>query len=383
MKFIHTADWHLGRKLGGQSLLNEQREALNLLLAHVREHRPDALLLSGDVYDRAVPPPDAVALLDDVLSDLHAQGVPVVMIAGNHDGAERLSFLRGPLSRQQVHVTGWPGAGSEPVVLRDEHGDVQIHSVPFADPVVTRWRLQQDVSTFEDAMEACLGPVRAARTPGVRQVLLAHAHVAGANATPGAERRLSASGNDTVNVSTFDGFDYVALGHLHAPQDVGGLPHVRYSGSLYKYCFDEDHEKGALLVEMDGAGACTCTPLPLQVGRDVRRIEAEFQELLDFPEEFAPADDYLSVTLRDRTQVRDAIYRLREKYPNVLEVQYLQLDAPRVSGTSTRDARIHTPLELFESFYQDVHGQFLTFEDRVVLEGLIDRDTRQAQEVTL
>lgn len=384
MRFIHTADWHLGRKLAGQSLLTEQHEALQQLLEYVERHRPDALLISGDVYDRAVPQPDAVALLDGVLDRLHALHVPVVMIAGNHDSAERLAFLRGVLRHQDVHVTGWPAREPTPVVLRDAHGEVHIHSVPFAEPAVVRSRIDADIApNHAAAMVACLVPIRAAWQERARHVLLAHAHVAGATAGPSTQRRVSASRHEIIPVGTFEHFHYVALGHLHEPHAVGGHLHVQYPGSLYKYAFDEPHEKRALLVDLDHAGRCTVEILPLRPGRDVRRIEGHFEQIINFPEQFGAADDYLSVTLHDRTHVEDAIYKLRQRYPNVLDVKYVAQDAPLTAQSERRDVRVHTPLDLFEDFYRDVHGKPLTSEDRELLAGLLEDSSRQDREVTV
>ena len=231
-------------------------------------------------------------------------------------------------------------------------------------------------------MDACLSPIRSAWPEGARHVLLAHGHVAGAKATPGAERRLSASGNETVPPAAFEGFHYVALGHLHEPQVVGGHRHIQYPGALYKYSFDEPHSKGALLVTLGSDGCCEVETLPLHAQRDVRRIEGVCEELLDYSSEFGEVDDYLSVTLRDRSHVRDAIYKLRQRYPNVLEVKYLALDVPRLSSGERRDVRVHTPLDLFEDFYRDVQGATLTFEDRAILEELLDESDRQRREVT-
>uniref|UniRef100_UPI00107510BC metallophosphoesterase family protein n=1 Tax=Deinococcus fonticola TaxID=2528713 RepID=UPI00107510BC len=192
MRFIHTADWHLGRRLGGESFLPAQRQILEQLIHFVHSDRPDAILISGDLYDRAVPPPEAVEVLNDVLVQLQALNVPVIVIAGNHDSAERLAFLRHLLRHQNLHITGWPEVDPKPLVLQDEWGAVHFHCVPFCEPAVVRSRLgASDVRTFDEAMAACLQPIRASLNLNARHVLLAHGSVLGARTTPSSERRLT------------------------------------------------------------------------------------------------------------------------------------------------------------------------------------------------
>lgn len=383
MRFIHTADWHLGRRLGGESLLPAQRHVLTQLVQFARDTQPDAFVISGDLYDRAVPPPEAVQLLSETLSALHAQGIPVLVVAGNHDSAERLAFLRDLLRHQHVHFTGWPETQPTPVVLSDDWGEVHFHSVPFAEPVVVRTQLNvPEVHSFDEAMAACLAPIRAKFQPGTRHVLVTHAFVSGAAATPGSERRLTLNGDETVRMDHLDGFHYVALGHLHEQQRVSNQDHVRYAGSILKYCFDEEAQtKGFLMVELDASGQCTVQAHPLAPLRDVRRVQGHFEDLRRFPEEFGPTDDYLSVTLLDQQPVKDAITLLRQRYPNVLELRYAQIDAPTPQNHVRRDAREHGMLDLFDDFYRDVYNQTLSTEQRAVLTDILERDALQQREV--
>lgn len=384
MRFLHTADWHLGRRFGGQSLIEEQGHVLRQFVDLTREFRPDAVLISGDIYDRAVPPPEAVQLLNDVLADLHAQGIVVVLIAGNHDSAERLAFLRDLLRHQHVHVSGWPSARPVPVVLRDDWGEVHVHAVPFAEPALVRARLADpDVHSFEDAMNVCLAPIRRDRDTNARHVLLAHAFVTGANPSRGSERRLALNGDETVGPHHFQDFHYVALGHLHEPQSIPGHEHVRYAGSILKYSFDEERqEKGVLLVDMDAEGHCEVRHVPLTPKRDVRRVQGYFQDFLNFPADSGLTDDYLSITLLDPQYMRDAIHVLRQRFPHILELRYEQVETPAPQQFTRRDAQEHTMLDLFEDFYRDVYAQTLTPEQREVLISVLERDALTQREVS-
>ena len=298
MRFLHTSDWHLGRLFHRVHLTEDQAFVLDQFVDLARRERPDAVLISGDIYDRAVPPPEAVRLLDDTLSRLTLDlGIPTVVIAGNHDGPDRLAFGSRLLAGGGLHLFGLPGPAPEPIRLEDAHGPVFIHAVPYAEPPVVREAF--GVETVHDhhaAMVACLDAVRSVHPEGARSVVLAHAFVAG-GAGSESERPLSVGGAGTVEASAFAGFDYVALGHLHRPQSLA-RDRLVYAGSLLKYSFDEaTHRKSVSLVEMDAAGACTVERIALTPRREVRRISGLHAELLAAAAE-DPAREYNSVMLR-------------------------------------------------------------------------------------
>jgi exonuclease SbcD len=380
LRILHTSDWHLGRALHEESLLADQAWALDRLVDAVKRESPDAVVVAGDVYDRAVPPPEAVALLDDVLTRLAALGVPVVVIAGNHDSAERLSFGARLLEARGVHLRGALERAHEPVELP---GKGFVYALPFVEPELVRGVTgDETIRGHAAATAAALSLARAdAAARSLPTVLVAHAFVQGAAQTPDSERPVVVGTAGSVPADTFAGFDYVALGHLHAPQEVA--PSVRYSGSLLKYSFAEvDHEKSALLVEVTRGGA-TARPLVLGARRDVVRLRGTLADLLSRPELEPHRGDLVEATLEDEGYVLDARRRLQERFPHVLNVVRSALSAApaqgsfgeRVAGAGTDD------LKLFESFFERVTGVVAGPDHRQVLAdalGEIDRRERAA-----
>lgn len=362
MRFLHTADWHLGRVLHGQPLLPDQAQVLEQLVDLVRQGGLDALLLCGDVYDRSVPPADAVALLDDVISEIVLGcRVPVIMIAGNHDGPERLAFGSRVLHQEGLHVTGPLPEESSPLRLADDHGPVSFHSIPFAVPSVVRHVLQEeDVHTHQQAMARLAERERRAPQRAARSVLLAHAFVSGGESSD-SERPLTVGGAEQVAPECFAGFDYVALGHLHRPQTP--VPErVRYSGSLMKYSFSEvAHTKSVDLVEMDARGVCSIEPIRLKPPRDLRLIAGTFEGIVSCFDPDAPGrQDYIQVRLAERLPPLDAMARLRELYPNVLSIERDFVPADSTGPVLREDHRKLSDLDLFRRFYEDVSGEPLS-----------------------
>src|SRR5215213_2888033 len=259
MRLLHTADWHLGRLFHGASLLDDQAHLLEQFVDVARAAKPDVILVAGDIYDRAVPPPEAVQVLDDVLSRLVIDlKLPVVHIAGNHDSPGRLNFGSRLLAERRLYVTGHLPPRCEPLVLNDRHGPVLFYGVPYAEPSTVRQCLECDgLNDHNAATGAVLDRIRENHPSGERAVVVAHAFVAGGRECE-SERPLSVGGAGTVDATAFAGFHYAALGHLHSPQVLAGC-NVRYSGSLMSYSFDEvGQAKGVYVVEMDGTGACAC-----------------------------------------------------------------------------------------------------------------------------
>ena len=284
MRFLHTADWHLGRQFYQASLIEDQAHVLDQFVDLAKQSRVDAVLVCGDVYDRALPPPDAVALLDETLERLVLDAkVPVLMIAGNHDSPERLGFGASLLRKQGCHISGPLRGTLETLVLEDEKGPVRFISLPYADPPMVRQVLEQaDLVGHDAAVAALTEQARTLCEAGERLVMLGHCWVNGGTASE-SERPLTVGGAGMVGAKRFEGFDYVALGHLHRPQKVAD--HIHYSGSLLKYSFSEvDHKKSANLIEMDDRGSVTVERVPLSPKRDVRIIEGLLSEILDGPQ---------------------------------------------------------------------------------------------------
>lgn len=382
MRLLHTADWHLGRALHGASLVEDQSHVLDQLVTLAADARVDAVLISGDVYDRSVPPPDAVELLDDVLSRLIlGVGIPVVMIAGNHDSPGRLGFGARVLRKQGLFVRAYPEADPEPIAVVDRHGPVHILALPFAEPSLVRERVSADAVRNQDAgLRALLKGARAAVPKGERAVLMAHAFVAGGTPSD-SERPLTVGGAGQVGVGRFRGFDYVALGHLHRPQRMGS-DRVWYSGSLLKYSFEEARQpKSVNIVEIGADGACQVECVRLSPRRDVRCLRGRLRELLARPLEIESRDDYLRVTLEDEEPLFDPLGKLREVYPNVLELERPFLAASPEIGR-LGDHRRLDELVLFERFFTEVTGQGLSLDQRKAFAGTVDALRESDREAT-
>jgi DNA repair protein SbcD/Mre11 len=380
MRFIHTGDWHLGKLLRERSLVEDQLFALRGLVRLAEEVQPDAVVVAGDIYDRAVAPTDAVRVLDEVLASLTLDlRVPVVMIAGNHDSAARLDYLNGLVTRVGLHVVGTVCAEPHGVVVTGKDGvDVRFWPLAYTDPETARCHLgRTDIRTHEAVLVAQLERVRAL-ADDARSVVVAHAFVTGAQPSE-SERPLSVGGSGEVSRDVFEGFDYVALGHLHRPQRVG--ERVRYAGSLLKYSFDEaDHRKSVAVVDVDGAGAVTVEERHLAVRRDLVRLRGSFDEVRERPDAGDYADAYVEVVLTDTDAVLDPMQKLRAVYPNILSLRretWLAETRAResldVGGMSTRD--------LFAEFFREVTDQELSEAQQDEVDGALTAAGREEREV--
>jgi len=356
LKLLHTSDWHLGRSLHEASLLDDQAWVLERFVQLVKEERPDAVLVAGDIYDRAVPPSDAVELLDEVLTRLAELGPRVVLTAGNHDSPERLSFGARLLAGRGVHLCGTLAGASRPIEIP---GKGFVYGVPFLDPEEVR-TLERDESirSHATATERVVGRARAdAEARTLPTVLVGHAFVQGASATPESERPIVVGTAGNVPAETFRGFDYVALGHLHAPQEV--TPGVRYSGSLLKYSFSEaDQVKGVLVVEVERGRPAVTRAVPLGARRDVARISGRLADLLADPAHAAHQGHLLEVTLDDEGYVLDARRKLQERFPHVVSVRRRELELAIGQGQYARAVAEagQDDTKLFEAYFREVAG---------------------------
>ncbi len=383
MRFIHTADWHLGRLFHGVHLTEDQAHILQQFTDFVRDSKPDAIVVAGDIYDRSIPPTDAVELLNDTVSEIVlGLKVPMLIIAGNHDSPERLGFGSSLLAQQQLHMIYDVEQVGAPVRFEDDHGAVDVVGIPYAEPAVVRGRLEaESVKDHSAAMQALLGRVQPAKGKKSRSILIAHAFVTGGKVSD-SERPLSVGGSENVPKSTFTGYDYVALGHLHRPQAVG--PKLHYSGSLMKYSFSESsHSKSVNLVEMDAKGKCSVEEVSFSPRRDVRRIKGHLKKILEEPPGRKAKNDYLMVTLLDKGAILDAMGKLREVYPNVLHIERLQLGSGDGAAGRNIDHRKMNDEELFSAFFAEVTGEELTSAQRTSYDetvGAMRREEREAGE---
>jgi exonuclease SbcD len=374
VRFVHTSDWHLGRLFHGVHLTDDQAHVLAQLVDLLADERPDALIVAGDVYDRAVPPVEAVQLLDEVLAKIVLDlKIPTVVIAGNHDSAERLGFGSRLLRDRGLYVTGALSGAAATVSFEDEHGPVDLVPIPYASPEATRAFLDdEEVRGHDAALRALTARARDGVRDGARSVAVAHAFVTGAS-TSESERPLTVGGTGEVGADVFDGFSYTALGHLHRPQNVGS-ERVRYSGSLLKYSFSEaDHGKSVSIVELDATGAVTVDERALAPRRDVRVLEGRFDDLLKAPAA-SDDEDYLLVRLQDEQMILDVMARLRDRYPNVLHVERPEASFASTSGAAGLDHNRMTPLQLFDAFWKDLRpDDELDDEARATLKAAIAR----------
>ena len=380
MRFLHTADWHLGKLLHGVHLTDDQRGLLDQLCDLVAEHEPDAVLMAGDVYDRSVPPADAVQVLDDTLSRLVVDlDTPVVLIAGNHDSPDRLEFGARIVRDRGLHVFSALQAEPGIVTFHDAHGPVHVAGLPYAEPPTARHVFDDDaIRTHDDVLKAQADAARAHLPDGERSIAVAH--VFAQNGTlADSERTLAVGGADRVAISRFDGFDYVALGHLHRRQTVDSAEHIRYAGSLMKYSFNEvAHSKSACLVEMDATGDVSVETLPLVPDRDLRKLQCAFADITSENgalDDDGASTDYLWVTLEDDGPVRDAMSRIRDVYPNALHVEqpYRQQEASDLEALA-QEVQSGSLDEVFTQFFTHVLDRdALTDAQESVLTDALDR----------
>ncbi len=354
MRFFHLSDLHLGKKLGEASLIDDQRHILSQIAAAVRAEAPDAVLIAGDVYDRAVPPAEAVGLLDDFLTVLAGCGTAVVLISGNHDSAERLAFGGRLMAARNVHIAPAFDAGHAkvtPVVLEDRHGPVCVWPLPFIKPAHVRAALPDaPAASYTEAVRAAIGEMGV--DPSLRNVLVCHQYVTGSLRSESEETPVG--GLDNGDASAFEAFDYVALGHLHRPQ-TAGRDTVRYCGSPLKYSFSEaKDEKSVTVVELGPKGDARIRTLPLTPARELRELRGAYDELTLLSNyRDTPREDYLHITLTDEEDVPDALSKLQVIYKNLLKLDY---DNARTRRNRTVDApqaaALRSPSQLLSDFYE-------------------------------
>lgn len=356
MKLVHLSDLHIGKRVNEVSMLDEQAYILTEILHRIDEVTPDAVLISGDVYDKSVPPAEAVTLLDDFLCRLAKRRLQVFLIAGNHDSAERLAFGSRLIEQTGIHISPVYDGTVPSYTLEDEHGKVYFYLLPFVKPAhVRRYFPDAEIESYTDAIRVAVENMHV--DENCRNVLLAHQFVTGAATCESEE--ISVGGSDNVDAAVFAPFDYVALGHLHGPQNVGSN-RIRYCGTPLKYSFSEaEHYKSLTVVELGEKGKVHLETLPLQPRHDMRQIRGTFAQLTDraFYDGTA-TDDYLHIILTDEEDVPEAMGRLRMIYPNMMKLSY---DNTRtrtnqiVDGAA--DVKHKTPLELFEELYEKQNNQ--------------------------
>ncbi|RFU70393.1 exonuclease SbcCD subunit D [Peribacillus saganii] len=377
MKFIHTADWHLGKIVHGVHMTEDQRLVLQQFIEVVDEERPDAVVIAGDLYDRSVPPTEAVELLDEVLYTINVDmKTPIVAISGNHDSAERLSFGSSWYRHSNLHIQGKMPQKFEPVRLNG----VNFYLVPYAEPGVVKAMLDDDsITTHDNAMKAIVGKIEETLNPNEPNVFVGHAFVLGGKTTD-SERILSVGGSGCVASELFETFDYTALGHLHSPD---ALKHDKasYSGSLMKYSFSEAKQKKSItIVNMNPDGSFETKYRSLVPKQDMREVEGLLEELLD-PAFYQSqkTEDYLKITLHDEGSIIDPMNKLRMIYPNVLHLErkWEAVDSKRKQSFQSVKDEKKTELDLFETFYSEMTDRIFDEKKRGVMTSVIEKVKRE------
>lgn len=373
MKFLHLADLHLGKRVNGFSMLEDQAHILRQILAILDDEQPDGVLIAGDVYDKSVPSVEAVGLLDGFLTELRARGVPVLLISGNHDSPERLAFGGRVMDSCGIHISPVYDGALAPVTLHDEFGPVHVWLLPFVKPAhVRRWFPDADIESYTDAMAEAVAHMDI--DTAARNVLVTHQFVTG-GARSGSEE-LSVGGTDNVDSGVFAPFDYVALGHLHGAQHIGRET-IRYAGSPLKYSFSEaSQHKSVTVVTLGEKGDVQVRTVALTPLRELREIRGNYDELTarSFYEHTTYRSDYLHLILTDEQDVFDAMSRLRTIYPYLMTLDYDNARTRAAGGMSVpAETERRTPLELFEALYTRQNHQPMSEVQRAYIAQLMEQ----------
>ncbi|MBQ9081880.1 MAG: exonuclease SbcCD subunit D [Clostridia bacterium] len=371
MKLTHLSDLHLGKRVHEVSMIEDQQYILQQILRIIDDEQPDAVLIAGDVYDRSVPSAEAVALLDEFLVQLAERAHPVMMIGGNHDNAERLSFGSRLLAHSNIHIFGAYDGKVVPLTLSDAYGEADIWPLPFIRPVQIRHCFPDaEAESYTDAVRVAVEAMPL--VPGRRNVLVSHQFVTGAATCESEE--FSVGGTVNVDAAVFDAFDYVALGHIHNRQNIGNS-RIHYCGTPLKYSFSEaTHEKSVTVITLGAKGDLHLQLRPLVPKHDLREIRGRFAELTD-PAFYTHTncDDYLHVVLTDEQDIPEVAGRLRDIYPNILHISY-DNTRTRIGGmvADAADVAYKTDLELFEELFEQINGRAMSDEQRGCVENLIE-----------
>ena len=356
MKLIHLSDLHLGKRVNEVSMLEDQEYILRKILQIVDEQKPDGVIIAGDVYDKAIPPADAVRLFDDFLVRLSQKGTHVFVISGNHDSAERIAFGGRLMDAAGIHMSPVYSGAVKHVDLQDGYGTVHIYMLPFIKPANVRAAFEdEEVQTYTEALGCAVRHMEIDGTE--RNVLVTHQFVTGAARSESED--ISVGGTDNVDASVFAAFDYTALGHIHGPQNIGS-DRIRYCGTPLKYSFSEkDHVKSVTVVELEEKGNVRVSTVPLIPLHDMREIRGTYDALtMKSNYENTNTEDYIHAVLTDEDDVPNAMARLRTVYPNIIKLDYDNVrtrSAAQIIGAEDMERK--TEIELFDELYEKQNGQ--------------------------
>lgn len=361
MKFVHLSDLHLGKRVNGYSMIEDQKYILIKILNVIDEQKAEAVVIAGDVYDKPIPPTEAVQLFDDFLFRLVERNLQILVISGNHDSPERIAFGSRFMDKSGVHMSQVYNGKNDLVELKDKYGKVNFYMLPFVKPSnVRRFFEDEEINTYTDAVRVAVSHMNVNKK--ARNVIITHQFVTGAQRSE--SETIAVGGTDNVDSYVFDDFDYVALGHIHGPQNVGKNT-VRYCGTPLKYSFSEiSHKKSVTVVEMKEKGNVKVSTVELTPKLDMREIKGTYEELT-FKKNYenTNTEDYLHIILTDEEDVADAVAKLRCVYPNLMKLDY---DNTRTRNslalTQAEKTEKKTDTELLSEFFEKQNGKPLSDE---------------------
>ncbi|WP_025535508.1 exonuclease SbcCD subunit D [Vibrio parahaemolyticus] len=377
MKFIHTSDWHLGRQFHNVSLLEDQQAVLEQLIQYIENNPVDAVIVAGDVYDRSVPPTIAIELLNRVVKRICGElSTPMILISGNHDGAERLGFGSEQMKRSGLHIISNFEDMLTPVVIETKAaGHVAFYGMPYNDPEQVRYVYKEPVSTHDEAHKLLAEKITEQFQSEHRNILISHCFVDGAIESE-SERPLSIGGSDRVSHEHFLNFDYVALGHLHQPQKKGE-EYIRYSGSLMKYSFGEQNQKkGFTLVEIGKDGFIGAEHIELTAPHEMRIVEGELEQILEWGKTDPKNEDYLLVRLMDKHAILNPMEKLRTVYPNVLHLEKPGM-LIGVEQEMAQAKLARSEIDMFKDFFAEAQDSELSNEQEQAISNIIKQLSQQ------
>ena len=371
MKIMHLGDLHIGKTVCGYSMLDDQRYILDQIIDIAKSQSVSTVLIAGDVYDRSVPPVEGTALLEDFLTRLSDMGLKVLIISGNHDSAERLSFGSPLMKSNGIFIAKKYSGTVEKVTLSDEHGDIDFYLLPFIYPAIVREHFPNtEIKTYNDAVKAVISSINLNKEN--RSVIISHQFVTGALVSD--SEQVSVGGIDEVSAEIYSDFDYAALGHIHRPQKMAS--NLYYSGSILKYSLSEaNFDKSVPIITLEEKGNTKIEFVPLRPLRDVREIKGKYEELMS-PDYYnsIKTDDYIFACLTDEIPVPDAAAKLRSVYPYIMNISYDNITTQHIADVELKaEARLETdPLTLINDFYTSVMNKDMSEEQRKLILSLTE-----------
>ena len=372
MKFVHLSDLHLGKRVNEYSMLEDQEYILTKIINIIDDEKPSGVIIAGDVYDKSIPSAEAVQMFDDFLTRLAKRNLQVFVISGNHDSPERMSFGSRLMDQSGIHISQVYNGEIMPFSIQDEHGVVNVYMLPFVKPAHIKRFSDESIESYTDAIRVAVAEMNVDQS--ARNLLITHQFVTGA--TRSESEDISVGGSDNVDVSVFNSFDYVALGHIHSPQNCTS-ERVRYCGTPLKYSFSEAKDnKSITVVELEEKGKLSVKTVSLVPMRDMVEIKGRYNEIMlkSFYENTSYQEDYIHITLTDEEDVVDAIGKLRTVYHNLMKLDY---DNKRTRSVSQVDGAVDvetkTPIELFSDFYELQNNQPMSDEQKAFVEDLIEQ----------